>query len=81
MMNKEQIMEQLTDIFHQVFDDDSIRLTMETTAADIAEWDSMNHISLIVLVQSHFKIKFQTAELEDLKNVEDFVTLIVRKLG
>lgn len=81
MMTEEQILEQLTDIFHQVFDDDSIVLTKATTAADVAEWDSMNHISLIVLVQSHFKIKFQTAELEDLKNVGDFVTLIVRKLG
>ncbi|MCX6847349.1 MAG: acyl carrier protein [Verrucomicrobia bacterium] len=80
-MNEDQILEQLTEIFHQVFDDDSIELTLGTTAADIPEWDSMNHISLIVLVQSHFKIKFQTSELEDLKNVGDFVTLIVRKLG
>lgn len=80
-MTENQILEQLTVIFHQVFDDDSIQLTKATTAADVVEWDSMNHISLIVLVQSHFKIKFQTAELEDLKNVGDFLTLIVRKLG
>jgi len=78
-MTEETILKQLTGIFHQIFDDDSIVLTTKTTATDIEEWDSMNHISLIVAVESLFRIKFQTAELEDLKNVGDFVGLIEKK--
>jgi acyl carrier protein len=78
-MNEENTLKQLTEVFHQLFDDDSIVLTTETTAADIAEWDSMNHISLIVAVEVRFGIKFQTAETEDLKNVGDFVSLIQKK--
>jgi len=78
-MDQESVLKQLTGIFRELFDDDSIELTSETTAADIAEWDSMNHVSLIVAVESRFGIKFQTAEVEDLKNVGDFVALVLKK--
>jgi acyl carrier protein len=80
-MTKENILRQLTEVFHQLFDDDSIVLTSETDASDIAEWDSMNHISLIVAVEVRFGIKFQTAETESLKNVGDFVSLIQEKIA
>ena len=46
---------------------------MKTTAEDIAEWDSFNHINIIVAVEAHFGIKFQTAETEELKNVGHLV--------
>jgi acyl carrier protein len=78
-MTEDAILKELTEIFHQVFDDDSIVLTTSTTAADVAEWDSVNHVSLIVAVEIQFGIKFQTAEVEDLKNVGDFVALIAKK--
>jgi len=79
-MNSTQILEQLTGIFRQIFDNDSIVLTPETTAADIAEWDSFNHINIIVSTEVHFGIKFQTAETEELRNVGHLVELIQQKL-
>jgi acyl carrier protein len=79
VLTQEAILERLTEIFHQIFDDDSIQLSLHTTANDIADWDSMNHISLIVAVETRFGIKFQSAETEELKNVGDFVALIAKK--
>jgi len=79
-MTKDQIYEQLNDIFHDTFDDDSIRVTPETTAADVPDWDSVNHINLMVAVEARFKIKFKTAELESLHNVGHLVDLIQSKL-
>jgi len=79
-MNSSQILEQLTDIFHQIFDDDSIVLTPETTAEDISSWDSFEHINIIVAVELHFGIKFQTAETEELRNIGHLVELIQQKL-
>jgi acyl carrier protein len=72
---------QLTSIFHDLFDDDSIVLTPETTAADIEDWDSFNHINLIVAVEAKFGIKFKTAELDELHNVGHLVHLIEHKLA
>lgn len=71
----------LTTIFRDIFDDDSLTLRPEMTAADVAEWDSFNHINLIVATEARFGIKFQTAEIESLKNVGHFEDLIAKKLA
>ena len=79
-MTDVEILTQLGGIFRQIFDEDGIVLTMDTTASDIKEWDSFNHINLTVAVEEHFGIKFKTAEIESLRNVGDFVRLIQTKL-
>jgi acyl carrier protein len=78
-LTTEEIYSQLTEIFRDIFDDESIVLTPETTAADIDDWDSFNHINLLVATEQRFGIKFKTAELEDLKNVGHLVQLISTK--
>jgi acyl carrier protein len=80
-MQESEIYQRLTKIFHNVLDDDSIVLTPELTAADVKEWDSFNHINLIVAIEQAFKIKFQTAELESMKNVGHLVALIEKKVN
>ena len=80
-MQQQDIYAQLTTIFHELFDDDTLVLTPEMTAASVPEWDSFNHINLIVAVESHFKIKFQTAELESMNSVGHLVDLIEKKLA
>ena len=79
-MQQLDIYAQLTGIFHDVFDDDTLVLAPELTAASVPEWDSFNHINLIVAVESTFKIKFQTAELESMNTVGHLVELIEKKL-
>jgi acyl carrier protein len=80
-MQTAEIYAQLTAIFHDLFDDDTIVLTPELTAADVPEWDSFNHINLIVATEQRFKVKFQTAELEQLHTVGHLVDLIQKKLA
>ena len=69
----------LQEIFRDIFDDDDIVLQPETSAADIPEWDSFNHVNIIVASEMKFGVKFLAAELDDLKNVGDFVTLVQQK--
>jgi acyl carrier protein len=73
------IYEQLNAIFSDVFDDDSIVLTPETTAADIPGWDSAAHVDLIVSIETRMKIKFKTTEIGSLHNVGQLVHIIERK--
>ncbi|HEX3571458.1 MAG TPA: acyl carrier protein [Acidobacteriaceae bacterium] len=79
-MHTNDVYNELASIFHDVFDDDLIVVTPELTAADVPEWDSFNHINLIVAVEQRFKIKFQTAELEQLHTVGQLANLIASKL-
>lgn len=72
--------QRLSLVFQDVFDDDTIVLNPEMTAADIDEWDSLAHIRLVLSVEKAFGIKFSAAEVGGLKNVGDFLTLIQSKL-
>jgi acyl carrier protein len=78
-MSEQEIYSLLTKVFRDVFDDDGIELTSETTANDIEEWDSFAHIRLIVATEKTFAIRFTTAEINNLQNVGEFVGLIAEK--
>jgi acyl carrier protein len=79
-MDQSQVLEQLTDVFRDVFNDETLVLTSEMTAVDVPEWDSFNHINLVVATEVRFGVKFKTAELEKLKNVGEYVELLAEKL-
>ena len=69
----------LTDIFRDVFDDDTIVAAPEMTADDVPEWDSLSHIRLILAVQKAFGIKMSAAQVASLKTVGDLADLIKAK--
>jgi acyl carrier protein len=75
-MDTVQIYSRLTEIFQDVFDEDSIQVTPELSAKDVDGWDSLTHIRLILTVEKAFKIKFSTSEIGKLENVGDLVALI-----
>jgi acyl carrier protein len=63
-----------------VFDDEAIKLTPTLTAQDVDGWDSLTHIRLMLSVEKAFKIKFSTSEMGSLKNVQDLVELIKKRV-
>jgi len=75
------IMEPLTDIFREVFDDDDITLSSELTADDVDGWDSLSHVNLIVTIETRFNIKFSHKELLTFKNVGGLMASIESKLS
>jgi len=70
----------LNGIFCEVFNDDSIMITRETTADDIDGWDSLSHVNLIVAVEMRFNIRIAVGEVQGLKNVGDLIDLINKKV-
>lgn len=80
-MTEAEIYAGLTDIFHDIFDDDTIVLRSEMTADDVPEWDSHNHLAIIVATEVRFGVKFQTAELESLRNVGELAQCVERKVN
>lgn len=76
-MAREEVFEKLTDIFREYFDDDTIILLQETTADDIEDWDSLEHINLIVTIESEFGMKFSMGEVTTMKNVGEMVDIII----
>lgn len=80
-MSREEIYEQLNEVFQDVFDDEDIIVNDETTAEDIEDWDSLEHINLIVAVEKKFGIKFNMGEVNKFSNVGEMVTSISEKVN
>ena len=65
MLSKDEIIERLDDVFRDVFDDDTLEVDENTTADDIEDWDSIEHITLIGAVEDEFKMRFKMGEVSD----------------
>ena len=79
-MNRENVYERLTAIFRDVFDDESIVLSDNTTADDIEDWDSLEQINLVVAIEREFVIQFDHDEVGLMKNVGDMVNAILMRV-
>lgn len=78
-MSREEIYEKLNEVFRDVFDDETISVNDETTAADVEGWDSHMHISLIDAVEEEFDIRFDMKTVVKMKNVGEMVDVIERE--
>lgn len=79
-MDKHDIIERLNEVFQDVFDDEDIIVDEETTADDIEDWDSIEHINLISAVESEFGIRFTMGEVSGMKNVGEMISIIEARM-
>lgn len=79
-MTRETVYEKLNGVFRDVFDDEEIEVNDSTTADDIEEWDSLEHINLIAAIEQEFGIKFSMGEVVTMKNVGEMVDIIVSRM-
>jgi acyl carrier protein len=75
------VQEKLNPIFREVFENDSINITPQTTANDVEGWDSLSHVTLILAIETEFKIRFTQKELMTFRNVGDLMAFIRAKTG
>jgi acyl carrier protein len=80
-MTREALFEQLNSIFRDVFDDETITITEATTADDIEDWDSLEHINLILAIEQTFDMKFSISEVTGTKNVGEMADVIISKVA
>jgi acyl carrier protein len=80
-MGGEEILAKLTSVFRDVFDDDRIVLTPQTTARDIDGWDSVANIRLMVTIEGELGLKFDVGEFQEYRNVADLCAGVARRLG
>jgi acyl carrier protein len=73
------IIERLTAVFRDVFDDNSIVINENTTSADIEDWDSIEHINLVGAVEDEFGLRFKMKEVSGMKNVGEMIDIIAER--
>lgn len=75
-MNKNELWERLNEVFRDVFDDRKITVDENTTADDIEDWDSLEHINLVEAVEQEFRMRFKMKEVSGMKNVGEMARII-----
>jgi acyl carrier protein len=79
-MQEPEIYSALTEVFRDVFDNDSLVLTPEVMPSDFPGWDSARYIALVVATEARFGIRFQPVELEAMRTVADFAGRVHSKI-
>ena len=77
-MSREAVMARLGPIFREILDPD-LTITEDLDASKVSQWDSLNHISLVVAIESEFGVELTVSELATIKNVGDMVTVLKQK--
>jgi acyl carrier protein len=80
-MERSDILKQVNDIFIDTLDIEELQILEDTTANDVEEWDSLNHIQLVVAIEKHFKIRFTSKEIQSWNNVGEMLTCIQEKIA
>ena len=81
MKKYDDVMNLCWEIFRTVFSDPQLSVNETTSASDIADWDSLAQITLLMSMEQTFEIKFSLDEVEDLQNVGEIVELILTKVN
>lgn len=78
-MEISEIKAKLQSVFEKTFQEPGIVITEDLTAAQVAKWDSLTHLTMIAEVEAAFGIRFKLKELVGMKNVGELISLIVQK--
>lgn len=78
-MDQREVFDRLDRVFRDVFDDDSIHVTPRTTADDIDDWDSLEHITLISAVEREFRMKFKMGEISSMRDVGEMARIVMER--
>ena len=80
-MNKDGIKNKLNEIFRDLFDDNKLEISENTTPMDIEDWDSLSNIDIVLMVESEFNIKISTKEMANFITVGDLIEIISSKMN
>jgi acyl carrier protein len=70
-----EILSQVQQVFKLAMGDD-VNVDMETEKDMILEWDSLNHLNLVVELENSFDLGLSMQEIEEMNSVKGIVELI-----
>lgn len=79
-MTRVEIMEKIQGICKDVFEDEAVVITEETTAADVDGWDSLTHLSLMNELEEVFDVEFMLDEVIGAAKIGDLVDIIEQRI-
>jgi acyl carrier protein len=66
-------------IFRDVFDDETLRITRATSAADVDGWDSVAQVKLVLTIEEELSVRFRTEDVSLAKSVGDLLDIVAAR--
>jgi acyl carrier protein len=73
------VLAEITDVVRQVLEDRTIELNPDTAIDDLAGWDSMNHIAILVETECRFDVTFELQDIDAMPTVGHLLRLVQAK--
>lgn len=71
--------DRLEEVFHTVFNDDTLVLQDQMVADDIPGWDSVAHVNLMFAIEQAFGVRFKGNELGEFENIGELKAYLSRR--
>lgn len=71
----------LNSVFQEVFDDAQLTVTPATSSHDIADWDSVAQVKLVLAIEEAFAVRFSSDEISNIRSVGDFMFALAKQRG
>ncbi len=81
MADRKELQAKAEGIFREVLDAPDLELTDGLTAKDLENWDSLNHITLVMSIEESFDVRFTTREVMGWQNVGEMLDTLVSKVS
>jgi acyl carrier protein len=80
-MTETEVYDKLTLIFREFFDDPALVLRPEMSPRDIDGWDSAKTVTILLEIEESFGFEMSSDEIDGLRCVADFATVILSRTG
>jgi acyl carrier protein len=78
-MDRSEVFSKINELMRGVFEEDDLVATEEMTAEDVDDWDSTNHVRLMVAIEETFHIRFASDEFTAPETLGELVDLVAAK--
>ena len=73
------VLDQVRSIASDVLHVPMAQLSAESTPESIESWDSVQHLNLVLALESQFGIEFEPEEIDQMKSIGKIAVLVERK--
>ena len=79
MLSRDDFRQRAEKVFREVLEDSNLILHDDLAAADHPAWDSLNHLTLVISLETEFSVTFSTSDVMRWKNVGDILDSLMTK--
>lgn len=71
--------ERVFELFSKVMNFSKDKISLKTKVEDVENWDSVQHLNLILALEEEFKVKFTPEEIQDMLSIEKILSNLKNK--